>query len=45
MHLQGIIFGRNVWQNPKMESLIMGLKEIVHKNANVEEVIKTYNLA
>lgn len=42
---KGIVFGRNVWQNPKMESLIMGLKEIVHNNANVEEVIKKYNLA
>jgi len=42
---KGIVFGRNVWQNPKMESLILGLKEIVHKNSDVEEVIKKYNLA
>lgn len=40
----GIVFGRNVWQNPKMESLIKCLKEIVHENASVDEVIKKYDL-
>lgn len=41
---KGIVFGRNVWQNPKMESLIKCLKEIVHENASVDEVIKKYDL-
>ncbi|RAO98642.1 fructose-bisphosphate aldolase [Petrotoga sp. 9PW.55.5.1] len=41
---KGIVFGRNVWQNPKMESLIKGLKEIVHENASVDEAIKKYDL-
>lgn len=41
---KGIVFGRNVWQNSKMESLINALKEIVHENASVDEVIKKHNL-
>lgn len=41
---KGIVYGRNVWQNSKMESLINALKEIVHENASVDEVIKKHNL-
>ncbi len=41
---KGIVFGRNVWQNSKMEFLIKCLKEIVHENASVDEVIKKYDL-
>ncbi len=41
---RGIVFGRNVWQNPNMENLLKALKDIVHRNAEVEEVMKKYGL-
>ena len=41
---RGIVFGRNVWQYPAMDDLVYALQDIVHKNADVEEVIKKYNL-
>ncbi len=41
---KGIVFGRNVWQYPAMDDLVYALQDIVHKNADVEEVIKKYNL-
>lgn len=36
----GIIFGRNVWQHPKMEQLIAALSAIVHEDETVESAIK-----
>jgi fructose-bisphosphate aldolase / 2-amino-3,7-dideoxy-D-threo-hept-6-ulosonate synthase len=36
----GIIFGRNVWQHPKMELLIAALCAIVHEEETVESAIK-----
>jgi len=40
----GLIFGRNIWQNPDMEKLIEGLKEIVHNNKSSEEVAEKYSI-
>ncbi len=42
---KGIVFGRNVWQNPSMKELVKALKEIVHEGSTAEEVIERYNLA
>lgn len=39
---RGLVFGRNVWQNPKMDNIISALKDIVHKNCEVNEVLKRY---
>ncbi len=36
----GIIFGRNVWQHPKMESLIAALCAIVHEEKSVGDALK-----
>ncbi len=36
----GIIFGRNVWQHPKMESLIAALCAIVHEDETVSAALK-----
>ncbi len=41
---KGIVFGRNVWQNPKMSNVIKALQDIVHKNMTVDEVMKKYTL-
>jgi class I fructose-bisphosphate aldolase len=40
----GIVFGRNVWQNPRMDVLVKALKEIVHENNSIEEVTSKYNI-
>jgi fructose-bisphosphate aldolase / 2-amino-3,7-dideoxy-D-threo-hept-6-ulosonate synthase len=36
----GIIFGRNVWQHPKMEKLIAALCAIVHDDESVRNALK-----
>jgi len=36
----GIIFGRNVWQHPKMEKLIAALCALVHEEESVESALK-----
>jgi len=36
----GIIFGRNVWQHPRMEKMIAALCTIVHEDENVEVAAK-----
>jgi fructose-bisphosphate aldolase, class I len=37
---RGLVFGRNVWQNPNMDSVVRGLQAIVHNNATVVDVMK-----
>jgi len=41
---KGTCFGRNVWGDPDMKSIIGALKEITHENAEVDEVCKKYNI-
>ncbi len=36
----GIIFGRNVWQHPKMERLISAMCAIVHEEESVQSALK-----
>ena len=36
----GIIFGRNVWQHPKMEKLIAALCAIVHDGESARSALK-----
>jgi DhnA family fructose-bisphosphate aldolase class Ia len=36
----GIIFGRNVWQHPKMEKMIAALCAIVHEDESVRSALK-----
>ena len=36
----GIIFGRNVWQHPKMERLINAICAIVHEEESVQSAQK-----
>ncbi|MBN2369122.1 MAG: fructose-bisphosphate aldolase [Vicinamibacteria bacterium] len=36
---RGIVFGRNVWQHPAMESVVRGLIDIVHGNMDVETAL------
>lgn len=42
---KGIVFGRNVWQNPEMEKVVKALKDIVHFNKAVDEVIEEYGIS
>jgi len=41
---KGIVFGRNVWQSPKMNALVNALKAIVHNGESTSEVMKKYNV-
>ncbi len=41
---RGVVFGRNVWQHPEMEKVLMALKDIVHTNKDVDNVIKDHGL-
>jgi len=41
---RGVVFGRNVWQNPNMLNFLKALKEVVHESAKVDDVLKRYNL-
>ncbi|PMP78513.1 MAG: fructose-bisphosphate aldolase [Mesoaciditoga sp.] len=41
---KGIVFGRNVWQNPKMKDLVRALKMIVHDNAEISNAMNNFNL-
>jgi fructose-bisphosphate aldolase / 2-amino-3,7-dideoxy-D-threo-hept-6-ulosonate synthase len=36
----GVIFGRNVWQHPKMEKLIAALCAVVHEDESVRSALK-----
>lgn len=36
----GVIFGRNVWQHPKMEKLIAAICAIVHEDEDVQSALK-----
>lgn len=36
---RGIVFGRNVWQHPPMESVVRALQEVVHAHLDVETAI------
>jgi DhnA family fructose-bisphosphate aldolase class Ia len=36
----GVIFGRNVWQHPKMERLINAICAIVHEEESVQSAQK-----
>jgi fructose-bisphosphate aldolase, class I len=37
---RGLVFGRNVWQNPNMDAVIRGLQAIVHSGATVDDVMR-----
>ncbi len=41
---KGIVFGRNVWQNPKMKALVDALKAIVHDNARISDTMNNFHL-
>ncbi len=41
---KGIVFGRNVWQNPKMHDIVRALQDIVHKNIEADEAAGKYGL-
>ncbi len=42
---KGIVFGRNVWQYPRVSDLVSALNEIVHGNLEVSVVVQKYNLS
>ncbi len=41
---KGVVFGRNVWQHPQMDKVLMSLKDIVHINKDVDLVMGKYEL-
>lgn len=42
---RGIVFGRNVWQNPMMSGLVNALKDVVHNSFGVDEAMKRHEIA
>lgn len=40
----GVVMGRNIWRHPEVEKICSAIAEIIHKNAEVEEVLEKYNL-
>jgi class I fructose-bisphosphate aldolase len=41
---RGIVFGRNVWQHPSMDSVVRGLIDVVHDNVDVEVAIAKHDI-
>jgi class I fructose-bisphosphate aldolase len=42
---RGIVFGRNVWQHPSMESVVRGLFDVVHGEMAVDAALSKHALA
>jgi len=40
----GVVFGRNVWQHPRMEDVVRALQDIVHKGMAVDAAMKNRGL-
>lgn len=41
---KGIVFGMDVWQNNNRKKIIHALRDIIHKNKGIDEVIDKYNI-
>ncbi len=41
---KGVVFGRNIWQNPKPQSIVTALKAIIHHGATVDQAMDTAGL-
>ena len=41
---KGIVFGMDVWQNNNRKKIIFALRDIIHKNKEIEEVTSKYNI-
>lgn len=41
---KGIVFGMDVWQNNNRKKIIHALRDIIHKNKGIDEVISKYNV-
>ena len=42
---RGIVFGRNVWQNPSMDAVVRGLMDVVHDSVAPKEALAKHGLA
>lgn len=40
---RGVVFGRNIWQNPEPHRMVRALRAIIHDNATVEEGLKVFS--
>jgi class I fructose-bisphosphate aldolase len=41
---KGIVFGRNVWQHPRMDALVPALQDIVHRDVEVDAALAAHGL-
>lgn len=39
---RGVVFGRNIWQNPDPHSMVTALKMIIHEDATVAEAMEVF---
>ena len=42
---RGIVFGRNVWQNPSMDAVVRGLMDVVHDSVAPKAALAKHGLA
>jgi class I fructose-bisphosphate aldolase len=41
---KGIVFGRNVWQHPRMDAVVGALQDVVHRDAEVDAALTAHGL-
>jgi class I fructose-bisphosphate aldolase len=41
---KGVVFGRNIWQNPKPQAIVTALKAIIHDGASVDAAMAKASL-
>jgi class I fructose-bisphosphate aldolase len=41
---RGIVFGRNVWQHPRMDALVPALQDVVHRGVEVDSALTAHGL-
>ena len=39
---KGVVFGRNIWQNPDPHSMVTALKMIIHEDATVAQAMEAF---
>jgi DhnA family fructose-bisphosphate aldolase class Ia len=39
---QGVVFGRNIWQNADIPGVMASLRAIIHQGATVEQAMKGF---
>jgi class I fructose-bisphosphate aldolase len=41
---KGVVFGRNIWQNPAPQAIVSALRAIIHASASVDAAMREAGL-